>query len=475
MMNKIKLLLLVTSLVAPMLGVAEDQIRIAIGTQDTTINCAAGGAVVRELHLLEKYLPHDGRYKRAQYDIIWHNFTSGPPLNSELLADKLDIGNMADFPAVLGASAFQTANNGVRTYYIATLSGSVTGAGNAVVVPISSRIQSFSALKGKRISVPMGSTAHAMLLRAIFDQGWDPERDVTIVSQAPEVAGSALKANQIDGHADFVPFGELFPFRGIARKIYDGSASGVTTTHGVQVRSDFAEKYPELVVAYLRATLEADRLIRENPEDLCEKLAQWTGIEPEVSYAFHGPWGIQTRDFTLKPEFINAIRRAEVTLRQLKKTSQPLDVDSFVNDRFIREAAKESGIDYAARLEDYSPVAFSGNAEDTEAPVSEPRLAGQIWVKGEAKVRLFSTPEAALAAASKEESEGKAIRVVYVHDRQSGVKLFADKAWYVNQAGKLAAFLLRSSADDWASKNGGVVSDYTAAQRAVDPALTGKK
>src|SRR5271165_5194065 len=141
-MKKYKLLLLAALLIRPILSQAEDQIRIAIGTQDTTINCAAGGAVARELHLLEKYLPHDGRYKQAQYDIVWHNFTSGPPLNSELLADKLDIGNMADFPAVLGASAFQTANNGVRTYYIATLSGSVTGAGNAVVVPITSAIQS---------------------------------------------------------------------------------------------------------------------------------------------------------------------------------------------------------------------------------------------------------------------------------------------------------------------------------------------
>jgi hypothetical protein len=37
-----------------------------------------------------------------------------------MLANKLDITNMADFPAILGASAFQAANNGVKTYYIAT-------------------------------------------------------------------------------------------------------------------------------------------------------------------------------------------------------------------------------------------------------------------------------------------------------------------------------------------------------------------
>ena len=86
-------------------------------------------------------------------------------------------------------------------------------------------------------------------------RGWDPEKDITIVTQTPEVGGSALKSGQIDAHANFVPFGELFPFRGFARKILDGSSTGVPTTHGIQVRSDFAEKHPEIVVAYLKASL----------------------------------------------------------------------------------------------------------------------------------------------------------------------------------------------------------------------------
>ena len=54
-----------------------EPLRIAIGTQDTTINCAAGGVLIRELKLLEKHLPHDGKYKDTQYDIQWKNFTSG--------------------------------------------------------------------------------------------------------------------------------------------------------------------------------------------------------------------------------------------------------------------------------------------------------------------------------------------------------------------------------------------------------------
>ncbi|XCR21367.1 nitrate ABC transporter substrate-binding protein, partial [Pseudomonas aeruginosa] len=80
------------------LGAQAETIRVAIGTQDTTINCAAGGLLIRELGLLEKYLPRDGRYKDADYRVEWKNFTSGAPLTNEMVAGKLDFGAMADFP-----------------------------------------------------------------------------------------------------------------------------------------------------------------------------------------------------------------------------------------------------------------------------------------------------------------------------------------------------------------------------------------
>jgi NitT/TauT family transport system substrate-binding protein len=442
-----------------------ETIRVAIGTQDTTINCATGGPIVRELKLLEKYLPRDGRYKNVKYDVQWENQPTGAQLNSKYLANQLDIVQMADFPSLLGASALKAAGDKVQSFYIATLSGGINGAGNAILVPNDSKVENLSQLKGKKISVPFGSTAHAMLIRAIQDLGWDPKRDVDIVTQTPEVAGSALKAKQIDGHANFVPFGELFPFRGFARKIYDGSSTGVTTTHGVQVRSDFAQKHPELVIAYLKATLEADRLYREQPEELSEKLAKWTGVDAEVYYAFHGPQGIQTRDYSLKKEYVTALRKAQEALRVLKKVEKEVDIDTYVNDRFIRAAAKEFGYDYEARLADYKALPFSENAVDTNAPVTEPNLAGQIWVKGEPKVRLYSTVQATLAALAKLESESKPVRVAFVHDRQSGNKLFADKVWYVNKGGVLVAFLLKNAALEWSSKNGGTVLDFAAARR----------
>jgi NitT/TauT family transport system substrate-binding protein len=445
---------------------ALETVRVAVGTQDTTINCATGGPIVRELHLLEKYLPKDGRYQSVKFDIHWENQPTGAQLNSKYLANQLDIVQMADFPSVLGATALKAAGDKVQSFYIATLSAGINGAGNAILVPSASNVQSLSELKGKKISVPFGSTAHAMLIRAIQDLGWDPNKDVEIVTQTPEVGGSALKANQIDAHANFVPFGELFPFRGFAKKIYDGSSTGVTTTHGVQVRSDYAEKYPEVVVAYLKATLEADRLYREDPEGLSEKLAKWTGVDAEVYYAFHGPQGIQTRDYSLKPEHVNAIAKAQESLKVLKKVTKEIDVGRYVNDKFIRQAAREFGYDYDARLKDYQALPFSGPALDTGAPIKEPTLAGQIWLKDEPKVRLYSSPEATFAALAQLEQQGKAARVTFVHDRETGNKLFADKAWYVRSADGLSAFLLKKSAATWAAKHAGQVIGFDSARKA---------
>src|SRR5688500_9155964 len=133
---------------------AGETIRVAVGTQDTTINCATGGPLVRELRLLEKYLPRTGKYEGVTYDVRWENQPTGAQLNSKYLANQLDIVQMADFPSVIGATALAAAGDQVRSIYIASLSGGINGAGNAILVPTSSPVQSLAELKGKRLSVP---------------------------------------------------------------------------------------------------------------------------------------------------------------------------------------------------------------------------------------------------------------------------------------------------------------------------------
>ncbi|MGI4813831.1 MAG: ABC transporter substrate-binding protein [Janthinobacterium lividum] len=450
-------------------NVQAETIRIAIGTQDTTINCATGGLLIRELHLLDKYLPHTGQYKNVSYDVQWKDFTSGAPLTNEMVAGKLDIGAMADFPGSLNAAAFQKA--GRKSEFITVLSGSIEGSGNGIVVPVDSPVRSLADLKGKTISVPFASTAHAMLLRAVKAQGWNPDTDVNIITQAPEVAGSALKAHKIDAHADFVPFAELFPYRGIARKIYDGAQAKSPTFHGALVDADYAKKYPEIVVAYLRAVIEANRLIAQDPEKYSLLIEKVTGIDAPVDYLFHGPLGLQTRDLTWKPEYRQAVASAIDTLKLLKKTDVDLDANQIIDDRYIRQAFKESGLDYDAALKNYAKQPLLANDAATGRRISDFNDVAQIWVTDEAKVRNYAAPNEAFAALAKLDAQGKKVRVVYVHDHGTGLKLFADQAWYVRDAqGGVDAFLLKASADTYAQQARGNVVDYAAAKAAVGAA-----
>ncbi|MGJ5202847.1 ABC transporter substrate-binding protein [Bradyrhizobium sp. HKCCYLR20261] len=455
------------AVMAVSLGSAKaETIRVAIGTQDTTINCATGGLLIRELKLLDKYLPHDGKYKDATYDIQWRNFTSGAPLTNEMVAGKLDFGAMADFPGSLNGVAFQKA--GRRSLFISVLSGSTKGSGNGIVVPAGSAARSLDDLKGKTISVPFASTAHGMLLRAIEAKGWNPDSDVSIITQAPEVAGPALQANKVDAHADFVPFAELFPWRGFARKIFDGSQASTPTFHGALVDADYADKYPEVVTAYLRTSLEADRLIAAEPERYSELISKVTGIEAEVVYLFHGPLGLQTRDATWKPEFQQAVATSIKTLKYLKRADSDLDIDKFVTDKFIRAALTQAGRDYDAEKANYAQLPLKAKDAASGADITDVSRVAQIWLKDEPQVRHYASPEAALKALAALEKEGKTARVVYAQDRETGIKLFASQAWFVRApSGELSAFLLKDGAEQWAKAKGGTVLDFAAARESL--------
>lgn len=448
------------------LSVQAETIRIAIGTQDTTINCAAGGLLIRELGLLDKYLPHDGKYKDAQYQVEWKNFTSGAPLTNEMVAGKLDFGAMADFPGAFNGVAFETA--GKHSLFISVLSGNIKGSGNGIVVPTASTAQSLADLKGKTISVPFASTAHGMLLRAVAAQGWDPLKDVNIIAQAPEVAGSALQADKIDAHADFVPFGELFPNRGFARKIYDGSQSNTPTFHGALVDESYAKKYPEIVVAYLRAGIEANQLLAAEPEKYSELIEKVTGIEAEVNYLFHGPLGLQTRDQTWKPEYRQAVGTAIDTLKLMKKADRGLDLNTFIDDQYVRAAYKASGVDYNAQLANYAQSPLKANDALTGKLITDFSHVAEIWVKGEPKVRHYASAESAFTALQALNKDGKPIRAVYAQAEDSGIKLLASQAWFASDSkGRLSAFLLKGQAQQFAQAQGGKVLNFQDASTQV--------
>ena len=241
-----------------------EEVTIGIGIQNTTTNTVTAGIVIEKLGLLEQ-VPADKPASTRIFDFKfdWQNFTSGPPVTNGMMANKLQIGMMGDYPLLVNGATFQ-AGNDTKSELIALIAYNMNGAGNGVVVHKDSPYYQLSDLKGKRISVPFGSAAHGMLLKAMEDRGWKDDF-WELSSQSPEVGTTNLQERKIDAHADFVPFAELLPYRGFARKIFDGVETKVPTFHGIVVRKDFADKYPEFVVAYLKALMDANDWVRKNP------------------------------------------------------------------------------------------------------------------------------------------------------------------------------------------------------------------
>ena len=108
MFKKSKCLLLATPLLLSLSGqVFAEKITIGIGHQSTVTNTVPGGIILEKLELLEKHLPSDGKYKDVEYDIVYKDYTSGPPITNQMLAGKRHFGVMGDYPLIVNGAKFE--------------------------------------------------------------------------------------------------------------------------------------------------------------------------------------------------------------------------------------------------------------------------------------------------------------------------------------------------------------------------------
>jgi NitT/TauT family transport system substrate-binding protein len=425
---------------------AAEKIRIAIGHQSMCTDTYTAGIVIKELGLLEKHLPKTGKYKDAEYDISWADYSSGGPITNQMLANKLNFGVMGDYPLIVNGAKFQ-ATKSLRTLYVAGTGYNLKGSGNAIVVPVKSDIYSLEDLKGKAISTPVGSAAWGMLLKATQDAKFK-KGDYTMRNQSPAVGAANIAAGKIDAHSDFCPWSEIMEFRGTGRKVFDGSEAGVPYLHGVVVRQDFAEKYPEIVVAFIKAVYDAGKWIEADPVKATDLMEKWTGVEKEVLYLYFSKGGHLTLDPTIKDKWIDALKFDHTVLVR-EKAIPPLDFNAWITENYVKTAFKEMGVDYAG---------LKGKIVD---PVkANAGLPLEIWHSRDG-ISKYPDMKAFLKAVASFRATGAKLNATYVYDKETGLKLFGKTAFYVAlPTGDYATFLRKKEAQAFASKNNGKVIDF---------------
>jgi NitT/TauT family transport system substrate-binding protein len=233
-----------------------ETLRITIGTQNQTIQTITAGLIIQRLGLLEHFLPREGSYSGTQYQICWSNYSSGAPIVAGLENQQIDIGILGDYPLLLSALSGDPTATAANTRLISFVASSPDGTGNDIIVPQQSPLHCIDDLDGRTIAVPFGSAAHGMVMRSLHHRQLLQSVKLTSIDNF-NTQRLTRASSLVDGYAYFAPFHEIARHKGQFRRLRQENLDGLPTFHGVVVRDDFAEQYPEIAIAYLKALLAA--------------------------------------------------------------------------------------------------------------------------------------------------------------------------------------------------------------------------
>ncbi|TJZ57230.1 ABC transporter substrate-binding protein [Streptomyces piniterrae] len=406
-----------------------NHVTVTIGYQSKTINTTTAGTLLRSLGYFERELRALGKREGRTYDVKWQDYATGAPITAQMTAGKVDIGSMGDFPLLINAARGKQL--GRPTHLVSVTGYNLRGGLNTIVTSPDSKLASLTDLKGKKVSTSVGSAADGTLVRALQRAGIDPDKGIEKLNQQPAVGASALSAGSADALSQFVAWPGLLTFQGKAKAIYDGAQLNLPTFHGVTAREDFAKQRPVVLNAFLKAQAEATDYLNDHPVAAAEKVAKATGLPAEVVYLYNGAHGISTFGPAVKPQLVSALMKDVSVLKSAKLTSD-IDVDSFVDDQYVKKAL---GTSYTKRLNTTPPAA-----------------ASEVWPKGAEKTTSFKSPAELLSYVDKHKD---GIRAAYVPDATTGTLWFADKAVWVADGDRLLPFVAPATAKKYVAAHGG--------------------
>lgn len=242
----------------PLLNKAPEQIRI--GFQKSAINLV----VAKQSGWLEKRFPNT--------KISWLEFPAGPQLLEALAVGSLEIGLAGDSPPVFAQSA------GKDLFYVGAEPAKPDS--SAILVPANSPLRELADLKGRRIAVQRGSSAHNLLVRALEKASlqWS---DITPIYLAPADARAAFERGSVDAWAIWDPFYSAIEVAIKPRTLATGR--GLVANASLYLASrDFVTHHPDAIEAIFAELSRADRFVQEHRAEAIKLVSAFSGLDAEV-------------------------------------------------------------------------------------------------------------------------------------------------------------------------------------------------
>lgn len=248
----------------PTTGPAKAPEQLRIGYQKSAANLV----IVKQSNWLEQRLPGT--------KVSWIEFPAGPQLLEALSVGALEFGLTGDSPPVFAQAA------GKDLLYVGAEPPKPDS--SAILVLGDSPLKNLADLKGKRIAVQKGSSAHYLLVRAVEKAGlqW---ADIQPIYLAPADARAAFERKSVDAWAIWDPFYAATELAIKPRALATGRTLASNNSFYLASRP-FATQHPEALQVLFEELTRADRYAQEQRPQAIKLIADFSGLDAGVVSLF---------------------------------------------------------------------------------------------------------------------------------------------------------------------------------------------
>jgi sulfonate transport system substrate-binding protein len=211
------------------------------------------------------------RFAKSSVSIKWVEFSAGPPMMEAMNAGSIDFGAVGDSPPIFAQAA------GAAIVYVA---GQPITNGQGILVKQESEIRKLADLKGKRIALGKGTSAHNVTIMALENAGLQFS-DITPVYLNPPEGASAFARGSVDAWAVWDPYFTIGELRGGGRVLTQAIELGKTNSFYI-ANANFAAAHGAFLRDAIAALAEVADWAEANRDQVGKSLAEVTGVDLEV-------------------------------------------------------------------------------------------------------------------------------------------------------------------------------------------------
>ncbi|WP_420476489.1 sulfonate ABC transporter substrate-binding protein [Noviherbaspirillum sp. ST9] len=230
---------------------------LRVGFQKSSVNLT----LLKQRKGLEQRLPG--------VKATWFEFTAGPQMLEALSVGSIDFAMTGDTPPIFAQAA------GSNLVYVGAEPAKPDN--SAVLVKQDSPVRSIAELKGRKVALQKGSSAHYLTLRAL-QQGGLQWSDITAVYLAPADARAAFERGSVDAWVIWDPYWAAIE-KALSPRVL-ATSRGLVSNHTFYLAGrTFADKYPDVVHLLFEELTKSDSFVKHNHADAVRIVAESTGLD----------------------------------------------------------------------------------------------------------------------------------------------------------------------------------------------------